>query len=456
MKNKFLILTTVFAIFFLFETDCFADSVNRENVFKGLSEQIDFIKKNYYLEISEEELIKGMTEGLYNSLDKWSGVFNSEEMKKFIGKLNDEFIGIGISVEKIEDYVLIKQVFEDSPAKKAGLSENDKIFFIDGASIAKLNIEKIISLLHGDEGTSVELKYKKNDSSVLNTLNIKREKFIIKSATHREEKDVDIITISSFDEQTYQQFMDIIKKEKFQNGLIIDLRNNPGGYLETATDIADELLQKGRKIISIHYRNSKDEVILSKRVGITDKIVVLINENSASASELLASSLQDNYRARIIGENSFGKGVVQEFFDIGNGRFVKLTTGEYLSPLNRKIQGIGVAPEIRIAKEHEILKLSYEFKPMISDTVFTEGDENIEIYGIKQRLNYLGADLELSSVFDRKTVEEVNKIKKKFGKYKDGVIDSKFKEDLSILVDEKADEIVEKKQLERAIKELKN
>ncbi len=457
MKNKLFTFVLVLGLGLILPifNGVYSDGIDRDEFFRELSEQIDFIRENYYIEVTEEELLKAVTDGLYQSLDPWSVLYTKEEMDAFFDILDDEFVGIGIYLDKVGDHILVEGVIEDSPAEKAGFVKGDKIYFVDGESIADLSLKECMVRLKGEEGSEVSLGYKKSDSAPIKTVKITREKFIIKSAVHSEKDGVDIIKIRSFDEQTYDQFLDIIKSEEFENGLIIDIRDNGGGYLYSATQIADEILQRGKVITTVKYRKSGDEVVMSEKAGITDRVVVLINENSASASELFAGALQDNYRARIIGEKSFGKGVVQQVYPLSYGKYIKLTTGEYLTPQNRNIHGDGIYPEIRVAKDQELLRLSYKFRPLVKDTEFKVGDVDPEIYGIKQRLNYLGADLKLSNVFDDKTLEEVNRVKELAGTYQDGEIDIEFKDNLKTFVNEKAAEVTADRQLERAIAELK-
>lgn len=436
----------------------YASELDRETFFKRVSEQIDFIEKNYYIELSESDLLEAMLKGLYGALDRWSGSFTKAEVQSIKDSLDDSFIGVGIVIEKINNYIIVNRVISGSPAEKAGIKKSDTIHVVDGLNVNTLSVDQVSSLIRGPENTTVELKIKKAGEGELINVSIVRESILVKSASHSEVDGVDVITISSFDEQTYDQFLDILKTEEFEHGIIIDLRDNGGGYLHTATNIADELLQRGVTIATAEYRTQSKQVYKSQKVGITDKLVVLINENSASASELFTGALQDNYRARIIGENSYGKGVIQQIYSLPHNQFIKLTTGEYITPSGRRLHGIGIIPEIRIATEHELLKISRNFRPLISDSEFKQGAEDPEIYGIKQRINYCKpeSNLELNEVYDKKTESAVNSIKKSIDLYQDGKIDASFKKVLDVLVKQRAGDITRELQMTRAVKELKN
>lgn len=432
-----------------------ADEVlrNRTDFLIDISSEIDYILEHYYGDIDEQTLRKGLLDGMHKAIDPWTNSYSELEYKKFVDKLSGEFVGLGVYVEKSGDHVLITEVIEGGAAEKAGLKSGDRIYAVDQKSIAKLDMDQVVSLLSGKKDSPVSLQIMRKGASVKETLRLLRKPFVIKSVKHYLLEGIDVIQIDQFGERTYSEFLEAMQKVDPGKGFLLDLRDNPGGYLDSARQIADELLPKDL-VITIVQDKHKRTFLNSAKEGRKGKLIVLINEKTASASEILASALQDHKRAVLVGDKSFGKGLIQQLGSFG-GRYIKLTIGEYKSPKGSVINGIGVLPDYRVSPEQELFALHSEFKPLLSYTEWKYGAQHDELIGIKQRLRYLGYKLQLHPNFDRELLQLVNRFKKENNLKEDGMIDEAFKLALDREVKRKAGETAREKQLKKAIELMK-
>lgn len=426
---------------------------NRTDFLIDVSSEIDYILEHYYGDINEQTLRKGLLDGMHKAIDPWTNSYTEAEYKKFVDNLSGEFVGLGIYVEKSGDHVLITEVIEGGAAEKAGLKSGDRIYAVDQKSIATLDIDQVVSLLSGKKDSPVSLQIMRKGKVVKETLQVFRKSFVIKSVKHYLRDGIDVIEIDQFGDRTYSEFLDAMQKVDPGKGFLIDLRDNPGGYLDSAVQIADELLPKDLLITVVQDKYNKN-FMNSQKEGRKEKLVVLVNEKTASASEILASALQDHNRAVLVGDKTFGKGLIQQLGRFG-GRYIKLTIGEYKSPKGSVINGVGVLPDYRVSPEQELFALHSEFKPLLSYTEWKYGDTNDELIGIKQRLRYLGNRLQVNPHFDRELLQVVNQFKKENALKEDGKIEEAFKLALDREVKRKAAETAKEKQLKKAIELMK-
>ena len=303
---------------------------------------------NYYANMDQVEIMQAAIEGMLDKLDSYSQYYNEEGLRQLRQDTTGKFAGIGITVAIKDHYPVIISPIENTPASRAGLQSGDLIVGIEGSDTRDLSLESIVDALRGDPGTEVRITVAHKVGGPPREISIERQIIEIKSVSIVEEIRDGIGYISMrqtrFSEGTSEEVEQGIKDLKAQNikGLVLDLRGNPGGLLSQATQVADLFLAKGAPIVSIRERaGRREEVKLSQRQPVAAELplAVLIDEGSASASEIVAGAIQDNDRGLIIGTTSFGKGSVQTIFDLHEvaESALKLTTALYYTPSGRSI-----------------------------------------------------------------------------------------------------------------------
>ena len=291
---------------------------------------------------------------MYNYLDDdYSMYLDKEDTNDLEEQLNGEYTGVGIEITTIQDeqtktsYVKINRVFKDSPAEKSGLKSGDIILKVDGEIMKDAN--QVSTTIKKGNKESYDITYKRD--GVENTLTLKRDRVFINSVTSEEYDNVGYIKIDTFSATIESQLTNILDDFSSNiNSLVIDLRDNTGGYLDTAYKVSDLFLEKGKVVYQLKDRNGK----ITKYKANNDvyrkfnKIVVLINENSASASEILTLALKESQGAKVVGVKSFGKGTVQETGVLESGSMIKYTTSYWLSPKGNSINKVGIKPDIEV------------------------------------------------------------------------------------------------------------
>lgn len=326
-----------------------------------LVEEIKFltqeIEDNFLFEYDEEEFNDGVLKGLFKSLDDPYSVFYTE--KEFTALKEDtsgQFGGIGIVVSAGESaYITVISPIEGTPGEREGIQSGDEIILIDGESYMATDIDEAVGQMRGEPGTDVELTIRRSKSEGgYQTIDLKITREIIKvqSVSYEMlegEDNLGYIQLSTFDENTAGDFKAGIEDLKSQGaqGIVMDLRGNPGGLLNSCVEIVDYLVGQGN-IVSTVDKDGNEDVEKSDPFSEDIPMVVLINEGSASASEITAGALQDHGRAQVIGSKSFGKGIVQQIYPYKDGRGYKLTVSEYYTPNGNKINGEGVKPDIEV------------------------------------------------------------------------------------------------------------
>ena len=340
----------------MFET--VSSQENSENSSKStdLEKYLKRIKSTinrYYLwndQIDEEKLKEGAIKGYVEGLgDEYTEYIPAEEMEDYTENITGNFVGIGIYMiaDKDSGRVVVYYPIPESPAEKAGVKAGDQIISVDGTEYTADDFNTIADYIKGEEGTTVNLEVERNGERI--KFEIKREKINTNPITiEMLENNIGYLKLPSFDEDTSKDFEEKVKELQSQGAqsLVIDLRNNGGGIVSEATDIADMLLDKGQTIISTVDKDDKKEITYSKKSTIfTMPITVLVNENSASASEIVAFSLKDNERAKIIGTKTYGKGIIQTLLSLTDGSGLKITTEEYYTPKGTTIHKVGIDPD---------------------------------------------------------------------------------------------------------------
>ena len=322
----------------------------------SIDNYINKIKKtidDYYLwnnDINEEDLknsaIKGYVAGLG---DEYTEYIPASKMKDYTENITGSFVGVGIYMvaDEESDRVLVYYPIPGSPAEKAGIKSGDLIISVDDVEYTAKDFDRIASFIKGKAGTKVKLIIEREGQRI--PYELIREKITTNPITAKMiEGNIGYLKVPSFDEDTAKSFKEKVQELQNQGAqkLIIDLRNNGGGIVDEAVDIADMLLEKGKTIISTVNNKEKKTVTYSKNdPTITMPVIVLVNENSASASEILACSLQDNERAKLVGTKTYGKGIIQTLLSLTDGSGLKITTEQYYTPKETSIHKEGIKPD---------------------------------------------------------------------------------------------------------------
>ena len=338
------------------------ESEKTSNVYEQLDlfgDIFERIRAQYVEEVEDAELIEAAINGMLTSLDPHSSYLSASDFEDMRTQTSGEFGGLGIEVTQEEGYVKVVTPMDDTPADKAGMEAGDFITAVDGESILGLNLEQAVELMRGPVGSEIILTVVREGTDEPFDVSIIRDTIKLTAVRARTEGDSVVLRVSTFNRQTYPNLESGLKKqieelggEDNVNGIVLDLRNNPGGLLNQAIAVSDAFLDQG-EIVSTRGRNPRD----SERYNATDgdlsngkPIVVLINGGSASASEIVAGALQDHGRAVVIGEKSFGKGSVQTVVPVRGDGAMRLTTSRYYTPSGRSIQALGVAPDIIVVQ----------------------------------------------------------------------------------------------------------
>lgn len=316
----------------------------------SLISRLKNVVDKYYLGDTDEKKMsesaaKGYIEGLE---DEYSEYITAEEYAEFSQEIYGSFVGIGIYFGKnTNDEMMVVSTIENSAAEKAGLQSGDIITKVDDYEVTTDSTTSEVSAkIKGEEGTKVKMEILREGEKM--TFEITRENVKLHYVKAEIlDNNIGYITVSSFDEGTADEFKNKLEELQSKNvkSLIIDLRNNGGGIVQEATQIADYLLDKDQKIIITKDKQGKEEITLSKEDKITDlPVVVLVNGYTASSSEILASALKDNNRAKVVGTKTYGKGVIQNVYRLTDGSALKLTTHEYYTAIGNKINKLGITP----------------------------------------------------------------------------------------------------------------
>ncbi|MDD5170869.1 MAG: S41 family peptidase [Syntrophales bacterium] len=323
------------------------------NNLKIFNEVMSIIEKNYVEPVSSDTLLKGAINGMVKSLDPHSSYMTAEMYKDLEVETRGSFGGIGTEITIHKDILTIVSPIEDTPAFLAGIKSGDQIIMIDGKSTKDITIMEAVKRLRGPKDTKVTLSIMRDGSPKLKEFVIMRAIIKIVSVKHKMlDSNIGYIRLSSFQEKSMDELRkalgDVMEKGKPLKGLILDLRNNPGGLLTQSVEVSDAFLKSGT-IVSTRGRSKMME---SKAVAKNDgseptcPMIVLVNEGSASAAEIVSGALQDNGRALILGTQTFGKGSVQTVIPLEGGQALKLTTARYYTPNGRSIQAEGITPDI--------------------------------------------------------------------------------------------------------------
>lgn len=333
--------------------------VTEKEVSKKLNKLNALIDK-YYLyedEIDTDKLAEGIYSGYTSALgDKYTVYYDEDETKALMESTSGTFSGVGATLTKDADtsYATIVNVYEDSPAEKAGLKAGDILEKIDDHEVGDEQLDTVVSWIKGEKGTEVKITVLRDGEEL--ELTATRDTIEVKTVSYEmKENQIGYIRVSEFDTVTYDQFkeaLDDLENQGMQ-GLIVDLRNNPGGSLDTVTNMLRLLLPEGTIVSTKDKNGKKDEITCDGTHEFKKPMAVLVNQYSASASEIFSGAVQDYGTAKIVGVTTYGKGVVQQLMDLGDGTCLKVTIAEYYTPNGRSINGKGVEPDVEVEYQYD-------------------------------------------------------------------------------------------------------
>jgi carboxyl-terminal processing protease len=318
---------------------------------------LDLVERNYVEEVSPQKLIYGAINGMLTSLDPHSSFMKPDDFKELQVETKGKFTGIGIEITIKDGVLTVVSPIEGTPAYKAGIQANDKILKINGKSTKNMSLLDAVKLLRGPKGTEVTISIFRSGWNELKDIKLIRDVIPIRSVKSKLlEPGFGYVRISNFQRNTTDELekaLDGLEKKDKLRGLVLDLRNNPGGLLDQAVKVADEFLDSGL-IVYTDGRIEDQKMKFTARPNGHEydfPIVVMVNGGSASASEIVAGALQDHHRAVILGTQTFGKGSVQTIIPLEDGAAVRLTTALYYTPSGRSIQAKGITPDIIVPFE---------------------------------------------------------------------------------------------------------
>lgn len=316
--------------------------------YSKMEKLFQYIKSNYYTDVDDEQLLQGAYEGLFAGTgDKYSQYISKEDYEKYFEYVTGTFYGVGMTFQQQEDgSMLVISTVEGSPAKKAGIKEGDFIVKVDGKSVEGLDSTSVRDLVRGEKGTTVTVTLSRNGEEYDAKMVRQEMPEMTVYSSMVENSNIGYIEITQFGDNTGSEFKTALKEiqEEGAEALILDLRYNGGGIVDSSVAVADELMDAGTVVYAVDRQGMRKNYTTHN--GRTKMpFVILVNEYTASASEILAVGVQDNKEGTLVGTQTYGKGIIQETMGFGDGSAISLTTWEYFSPSGKTIHGVGVTPD---------------------------------------------------------------------------------------------------------------
>ncbi len=398
---------------------------------ENLKQYMQYINKNYKDEITFDQMVNGAFQGVTDSLEDPYSVYygSSDEGENFIETVSGEFSGVGLSLEDYNGQCRVVAPIPGTPADKSGIISGDIVTKVDGVDISSKTLNEAVSMMRGEEGTKVTLVIERGGKPLSFTLTRAKIKTVSVNSKVLE-NNIGYIQITSFDNDTNKEFSSALAEleKKGVTALIIDVRNNPGGLVSTAMEIANQLMPKGP--IS-HFMQKNEIVETYSATGNSDfdlPTVLLVNEGSASSSEILAGALQDSKTATLVGTTTYGKGVAQQITSFSDGSSMKLSMYYFLTPNKKKIDHVGIVPDYTVQngskEEAKLLAEQYAaFAPMIEKVKPKAGSVGLNVFGAQQRLAMLGYPVKVTGTMDEATVAAVKKFQSEKKLYAGGILD---------------------------------
>ncbi|WP_432355700.1 S41 family peptidase [Sporosarcina sp. A2] len=391
--------------------------------FQKLYDAYDEIKKNYYEDIDTKVVLDGAINGMVDSLDDpYSDYLNTEETEHLMENISSSFQGIGAEIQEADSYIKIVSPIKNSPAEKEGLLPNDLIQAVDGKSIQGMSSSEAVLLIRGEKGTTVTLTIKRGDKGEPFEVKIKRDDIPIETV-YAEMLDGNIahIRMTTFSEHTYDELLTALDdmEAKGMKGLVLDVRQNPGGVLDGALKISDLFVEKGKTVLQTQEKGKKPVLYpASGERKIDVPVALVIDDGSASASEILAGALKESSDIPLVGIKTFGKGTVQSPMDMKDGSNLKITTAKWLTPDGNWIHKKGIEPDVKVDYP------TYAMLPFLDPSEkMKEGQVSTNTEAAKEMLKAVGYDPgEIGGLFDAAMTDAVKKLQTDLKLEADGVL----------------------------------
>lgn len=424
---------------------------------KKIGTALDLIESNYYKDVDRDKLVDGAINGMMESLgDPYSNYMGKVTAEQFEESIEGSFSGIGAEVSSVDGYVEVVSPIKGSPADKAGIRAKDVILSVNGESLQGLDLNAAVAKIRGPKGSKAVLKVKRPGTAEPIEFVIVRDDVDLETVTSRlESNGVGIIEISQFSLNTGDRFKEELKnlEDRGMKGLVIDVRNNPGGVLAVVIDIAEQFVPKGKLIVQVEDKEKKREKHPSQGSSKPYPVVLLMNKGSASASEILAGALQESAGAILIGENSFGKGTVQTSFDkqFGDGSLLKVTIAKWLTPNGTWIHEKGIKPDLKVAQP-----AYFSVAPLDKKKTLKFDSNNSDVMNAQIMLDAIGFKPgRKDGYFDRATEKAVKSFQSSRKLQADGKVNAGTAEALEAALIKKIQDPVNDNQLNRGIAEVR-
>lgn len=429
-------------------------SDNTSVMLDKLKNLINIIQTYYYKDVNVSDLVDGAIKGMFGALDQHSTYFTPNEYKEFTNDITGEFAGIGIYIEKKDDYIKVVSPIKGTPGDRAGILPGDLIIYADGKELKGMSTEQAAAIMKGEPGTKVRIGIQREGVADIIYMDITRETIKINPVEYKILPDnIGFVKITQFNGNVMPNLTKAINEFKAKNvqGIIIDVRNNPGGLLDEVVKVCQQLIPKG-PIVSIDYKNQPKETYSSTLAKAPFKIVMLVNEGSASASEIMAAAVKESGAGKLVGTKTYGKGTVQSVLALTDGSGMKITIAKYLTPKGFALDGVGIMPDFEV--QNTSVDASKEFAPLTGQKSLKLKSVSLEVLGMQQRLNALGYKVgALDGVFGKGTLTAVRTFQSDNKLKVDGSMDA---DDIKLLNSKFASLTSSKDaQLDRAIAELK-
>ncbi|AOK90103.1 S41 family peptidase [Paenibacillus polymyxa] len=433
-----------------------SSSTSRSDIRK-IETAMDLIQGQYYQDVDRTKLVDGAINGMMESLgDPYSSYMGKETAQQFEQSIEGSFTGIGAEVAAENGKVVVVTPIKGSPAEKAGLRSKDIILSVNGETLDGLDLNKAVSKIRGPKGSQAKVKIQRSGSPDPLEYTITRDSIDMETVTaHMESDGVGVITITQFSLNTAERFKEELAKLEKQGlkGLVIDVRNNPGGVLSVVIDIAQQFVPSGKTIVQVEDKNQKREEEKSKGSRKNYPVTLLMNKGSASASEILAGALQQSAGAVLIGENSFGKGTVQTSYDkqMGDGSLLKITIAKWLTPNGTWIHKKGIKPNIAVEQPEYFTVAPLNKEKSLKYNMNSSDVKNAQI--ILQGLGYNPGRED--GYFDKVTESSVIAFQKQAKLTASGIIDAKTAAAMEAKLIEKIRDPKNDNQLKQGIEEIR-